>query len=178
MDVRFHGNSGHDADVARCLLMTQSGRPRDPEPAVPLRPKKLPLDRPCTAPTCCNGLPVQALEAPRRTARKPGFQTTVPTIAPIPAVTAIARAPQKVTRTIGFKISAPPVLAPRKPSKARNSSDPAETIGISRVDGESRTRARGAIAPTENVAADVRAAWMGLAGRNLRHSELVSSMRA
>ena len=23
--VRFEGNNGHDADVARCLLMTQSG---------------------------------------------------------------------------------------------------------------------------------------------------------
>ena len=78
-------------------------------------------------------------------------------------------------RTIGFKISAPPVLAPRKPSKARNSSDPVETIGISRVDGESRTRARGAIAPTENVAADVRAAWTGLADVI---SDIPSSSRA
>jgi hypothetical protein len=25
MNVRFEGNNGHDADVARCLLMTQSG---------------------------------------------------------------------------------------------------------------------------------------------------------
>ena len=25
MDVRFQGNNGHDADVARCLLMTHSG---------------------------------------------------------------------------------------------------------------------------------------------------------
>ena len=28
MDVRFHGNSGHDADVARCLLMTHATRNR------------------------------------------------------------------------------------------------------------------------------------------------------
>jgi hypothetical protein len=27
MDVRFQGNNGHDADVTRCLLMTQSGHP-------------------------------------------------------------------------------------------------------------------------------------------------------
>ena len=25
MNVRFEGNNGHDADVKRCLLMTQSG---------------------------------------------------------------------------------------------------------------------------------------------------------
>ena len=25
MNVRFEGNDGHDADVTRCLLMTQSG---------------------------------------------------------------------------------------------------------------------------------------------------------
>jgi hypothetical protein len=27
MTVRFDGNNGHDADVTRCLLMTQSGHP-------------------------------------------------------------------------------------------------------------------------------------------------------
>ena len=25
MNVRFEGNNGHDADVTRCLLLTQSG---------------------------------------------------------------------------------------------------------------------------------------------------------
>jgi hypothetical protein len=25
MNVRFEGNNGHDADVARCLLLTQTG---------------------------------------------------------------------------------------------------------------------------------------------------------
>jgi hypothetical protein len=29
MDVRFEGNNGHDADGARCPLITQSGHPRD-----------------------------------------------------------------------------------------------------------------------------------------------------
>ena len=28
MNVRFEGNNGHDADVTRCLLMTQSGHRR------------------------------------------------------------------------------------------------------------------------------------------------------
>jgi len=27
-NVRFEGNNGHDADVTRCLLMTQSGHVR------------------------------------------------------------------------------------------------------------------------------------------------------
>ena len=27
MNVRFEGNTGRDADVTRCLLMTQSGHP-------------------------------------------------------------------------------------------------------------------------------------------------------
>jgi hypothetical protein len=29
MDVRFQGNNGHDAEVMRSLLMTQSGHRRD-----------------------------------------------------------------------------------------------------------------------------------------------------
>jgi len=28
MNVRFEGNNGHDPNVTRCLLMTQSGRHR------------------------------------------------------------------------------------------------------------------------------------------------------
>ena len=75
----------------------------------------------------------------------------------------MASAPQKVTRTIGVRIAAPPIFAPRKPRMARKSSDPAATMGIRSADGESSTRARGAAAPTENVAAEVRAAWIGLA---------------
>ena len=43
-----------------------------------------------------------------------------------------------------------------QPRRARNTSEPIETIGIRKVDGASSTRARGAVAPTENVAADVR----------------------
>jgi hypothetical protein len=47
-------------------------------------------------------------------------QTWVPNSAPIPAVTAIATAPQKVTRIEPLKIFAPPVLAPMAPSTARH----------------------------------------------------------
>src|SRR6476619_372406 len=41
---------------------------------------------------------------------------TVPKRAPIPAVTPIARAPQKVTRIVGLAMFAPPALAPIVPS--------------------------------------------------------------
>jgi hypothetical protein len=82
------------------------------------------------------------------------LQITVPRIAPIAAVAAIARAPQNVTRIVGLRTSAPPVRAPTMPSKARKASDPTDTTGISQFDGETSTRASGAAAPTENVAAD------------------------
>jgi hypothetical protein len=45
-------------------------------------------------------------------------------VAPIPAVKAIARAPQNVTRIIGLRTSAPPVHAPIMPSRASSSSKP------------------------------------------------------
>jgi hypothetical protein len=50
-------------------------------------------------------------------------QTAVPTRAPIPAVIAIANAPQKVTRTVALSILAPPALAPMAPSTARNNKE-------------------------------------------------------
>jgi hypothetical protein len=102
-------------------------------------------------------------------------QTTVPTMAPIPAVSAIASAPQKVTRIIGLKTSAPPVLAPSKPSRAKEANDPTETTGIIKLEGERSTRVSGAAAPAENVAADVRAACTG---RPEVISEMPSSSRA
>ena len=64
---------------------------------------------------------------------------------------------------MGVRVAAPPVLAPRKPRMARKRSDPAATIGMRRLDGASSTRASGVAAPTENVAAEVSAAWIGLA---------------
>jgi len=53
-------------------------------------------------------------------------QTALPTSAPIPAVSAIANAPQNVTRIVGLRISAPPALAPIIPSAARHPNDPTE----------------------------------------------------
>ena len=62
-------------------------------------------------------------------------QVTVPKMAPIPAVTPIASAPQNVTRMVGFRMFAPPALAPIMPSRARNTKEPTETVGILQLDG-------------------------------------------
>ena len=57
--------------------------------------------------------------------------TALPTKAPIPAVKAIARAPQNTTLIVGRRIAAPPVLAPIMPSSARKTNEPTETAGSS-----------------------------------------------
>ena len=79
--------------------------------------------------------------------------TALPTKAPIPAVKAIARAPQNTTLIVGRRIAAPPVLAPIMPSKARKTNEPIETVGISHADGERSVRTRGAAIAFASVAA-------------------------
>lgn len=54
--------------------------------------------------------------------------TAFPTKLPIPAVTAMASTPQKVTRTVARTTGAPPALAPSAPSTARNTSEAADTV--------------------------------------------------
>jgi hypothetical protein len=85
-------------------------------------------------------------------------QTTVPNTAPIPAVRAIANAPQNVTRAVARKTLAPPALAPIAPSRARKSKDAADTMGTSKLRGDNSTANKGIAAPAEKVAADVKAA--------------------
>src|SRR4249919_1599220 len=90
--------------------------------------------------------------------------TAVPTSMPIPAVAAIAAAPQKATRTVALRTGALPVRAPMAPSIARNSNDAADTVTI--IDwptGESHAATSGRDAPVVNVTADVNAAWIGRA---------------
>ena len=50
-------------------------------------------------------------------------------MAPIPAVSAIAKAPQKVSRAVALRTFAP-ALAPITPRRARKPKDAAETIVI------------------------------------------------
>jgi hypothetical protein len=102
-------------------------------------------------------------------------QTTVPNNAPIAAVAVIASAPQTVTRVAALMVFAPPVRADTAPSNARLISDAMETTGIACETGVNATAIRGKAAPTENVAAEVKAAWTG---RELTVSEIPNSSRA
>ena len=107
--------------------------------------------------------------------RRANLQTTVPNNLPIPAVRAIANAPQNVTRAVARRTFAPPALAPTAPRRARKPKDAADTMGTSAAAGETTTMSKGIAAPTENVAADVRAACTG---RAVVISEIPSSSRA
>src|SRR5688572_29534308 len=70
------------------------------------------------------------------------LQTTVSNNFPIPAVSAIASAPQNVTRAVARRTFAPPALAPIAPSSEREPNDAAETIGTSAPAGETMTMSR------------------------------------
>lgn len=103
------------------------------------------------------------------------YQTTVPNNFPIPAVIAIANAPQKVTRAVARRMCAPPAFAPIAPRSARKPNDAAETMGTSAPAGDTTTMSKGMAAPTENITADVNAACTG---RAVVISEIPSSSRA
>ena len=102
-------------------------------------------------------------------------QTTVPNTFPMPAVKAIASAPQNVTRAVPRRMFAPPARAPIAPRKARKARDAADTMATSAPAGDTKTMSRGMAAPTENDAADVSAACTG---RAVVISEIPSSSRA
>jgi hypothetical protein len=63
------------------------------------------------------------------------LQTTAPTSLPIPAVRAMASAPQNVTRAVACTMFAPPALAPIAPRSEKNQ-------GGTRHDGKERTSGR------------------------------------
>lgn len=65
--------------------------------------------------------------APLGRDRRSAAQTALPTRWPMPAVTAIAAAPQNATRAVARGMAAPPALAPSAPSTARKSSEAPET---------------------------------------------------
>lgn len=56
-----------------------------------------------------------------------GRQTALPTRFPMPAVTAMAAAPQNATRAVARGMAAPPALAPSAPRTARKTNEAAET---------------------------------------------------
>ena len=82
----------------------------------------------------------------------------VPNSAPTPAVSAMARAPQNVTRNAPSFTLAPPACAARPPRSARNNSEVPETRGIRVATGAMAVTARGMAAPTAKLAADANAA--------------------
>src|ERR1017187_7864635 len=103
------------------------------------------------------------------------LQTTVPNNLPIPAVRAIANAPQNVTRTVARRIFAPPTFAPIAPRRARKPKDAVNTIGTSAPVGDTTTISKGIAAPTVNDAAEASAACTG---RAVVVFEIPSSSRA
>ena len=74
------------------------------------------------------------------------------------AVVPIATAPQKVTRSVGLKIPAPPVWAPIAPRIASVTSEPPDTNHGIRTNDENTAINSGNAAPIEKVAAEVKAA--------------------
>src|SRR6185503_7379914 len=98
----------------------------------------------------------------------------VPNSRPTTAVMPMASAPQKATRTDALSIGAPPVRAARAPSATRNTIDVVPTAGTTCGGGTASEARRGNAAPAAKLAADVRAAWTGLA---LTVSDIPSSSR-
>ncbi len=102
-------------------------------------------------------------------------QATAPNSAPTAAVTAIASAPQNVTRHAPISMSAPPTRAAMTPSDARNASDIPDTQKIRPHYAANAATSSGKAAPTEKLAAEAKAACTG---RALSVSEMPSSSRA
>ena len=79
------------------------------------------------------------------------------------AVMAIANAPQNVTREAAVMIAAPPAWADKAPSRPSDTSALSVTAQTSSDAGTSSTTSSGMAAPTEKVAAEVKAACSGFA---------------
>src|ERR1019366_9324657 len=83
---------------------------------------------------------------------------TVPNSAPTPAVTAMAKAPQNVTRSAPAAMPAPPVCAANAPSSARNAREVPATRKMRPFSGANAVTRSGMAAPTAKLAADANAA--------------------
>jgi len=77
---------------------------------------------------------------------------------PTPAVSAMASAPQNVTRIAPIVTPAPPARAANPPRSARNTSEVPETSGISAAAGVMAVTNKGMAEPTAKLPADVNAA--------------------
>ena len=78
-------------------------------------------------------------------------QTIAPNNRPMPAVMAMAMAPQNLTRTTAVTMLAPPARAPTPPRRARNISEVTDTKTTSAFGGATSTTASGNAAPVAKV---------------------------
>src|ERR1019366_2166829 len=92
---------------------------------------------------CARQRPPQSPSRPYR-----GRQGATPKRAPTAAVTAIASAPQKVTRRAPVAMGAPPAFAAIEPRDARKTSDTPATYGIRCFSGTRETATTGTAAPS------------------------------
>ena len=113
-----------------------------------------------------------------RLRREAAPHTTVPKSAPTPAVSAMASAPQNVTRTAPLATPAPPTRAATPPRSARNTSDAPDTTGIRPDAGVTAVTARGRAAPTAKLAGRRQRRLDRARARRLGDAELVAGMRA
>jgi hypothetical protein len=79
----------------------------------------------------------------------------------MPAVIAMASAPQNTTRSTGRSGAEPPVIAPAAPSAPRNTIEPSASPIATRCSGSSAASSKGRAAPAVNIAAEVSAATTG-----------------
>ena len=75
-----------------------------------------------------------------------------------PAVSVIASAPQKVTRTVALNTDEPPTRAAKEPRSARKNNELPDTVQTNAEVGTTRTSKSGMAAPTAKVAAEASAA--------------------
>ena len=102
----------------------------------------------------------------------------MPISAPIPAVTAIASAPQNATRSVGLSGGAPPSQALSAPSAARKTSDAAGTAATVAASGARKATKVGSAAPTEKLTAEAKAASSPIGAVPLVQPELVARVGA
>lgn len=91
-------------------------------------------------------------------ARNWPLYTTVPNSAPTAAVSPVASAPQKVTRTANFITGAPPARAASMPSIVKKIKELPKTVDANRASGATSTVSSGIAAPNANAPAEAKAA--------------------
>ena len=96
----------------------------------------------------------------------------------MPAVTAIASAPQKATRTAGFSGGAPPIQAPSAPSTARKIRAAAETTATIDSRGARKAAKVGSAAPMEKADGRGGRGLNGVGPGALSEAELVAGVGA